>query len=98
MKVVTLKNGTEEAEPLVASTMLILNGLIDKSPLVFYDLVMLCRNKDYKCFGNAEYELIDMALLQPDGRPHQSISNIVKSAVVGDSLDISLVNPLKLES
>ena len=45
---VTLKNGAEEAKPLVVVTMMTLNRLMDegKSSTV-YELVQLCRNGDH---------------------------------------------------
>jgi len=92
---VVLKNGSREFDKLVSVTMLSLKTLITEKPTVFYDLVMKCRDSSYKYFGNAGEDLQQLGLAQNDGSIHDSIKNIVLSAVSGDDLDMTLASPLE---
>ncbi len=98
MKTVKLKNNTEEAAPLVTTTMMSLNQLWESGIpgiLMLSDLVQICRNdKKYQKFGDNEEELKKRALLQADGRPHDSIRNIVLCAFTGEGLELNLGSPL----
>lgn len=96
IKLVRLKNGAEEAEALVNVTMTSLGTLMDSLAGVtqFYDLTMVCRDSNYKIGERNLKALQDLALLQPDGRPHESIKNIVLSAVAGEGLGMKLSSPL----
>lgn len=95
METVRLKNGTEEAEGLVVAIMLALNNLIDRNAIAFYEFVMKCRNPDHEFFGDCAEHM--KGLLEANGSVHESIRNIVNSAVVGDELDMRIVNPVKGE-
>jgi hypothetical protein len=69
-----------------------------ENPLVFYDFVMKCRDNSYKMWTkNAEKELQALSFMQQEGRIHQSIRNIVLSAVEGDDMDMLIMNPVKSE-
>lgn len=94
METVQLKNGAEEAVPLVNVTMMSLRKLFDELPIVLYELVMLCRDSNHKPFGNCAKDLLDLNLIGPSNRPHNSIRNIVLSAVSGDGLDMTLGSPV----
>jgi len=95
METVTLKNGTEEAMPLVTVTMFSLQDLGKKSPLAVYELVMLCRDREHKIFSlRLADDLKGRSLIQLDGRVHASIKNIVLSAATGDGLDMVIGSPL----
>lgn len=95
MEAVTLKNGTEELDALVRATMSSLEGLLNKNPIAFYELVMKCRDQNYQPFGNTGQTLHDFALLGPDGNVHVGIRNVVLSAVVGDDLEMTLGSPIQ---
>ena len=94
METVKLKNGSEEAKSLIISTMLSLDKLLGAWPIAFYDLVMRCHDRDYEWFGNNRQVCIDLSFARPDGNIHDSIKNIILSAVVGDDLDMRLVSPV----
>jgi len=96
IETVKLKNGTEEAKPLVVATMLSIKTLMKKQPIAFYDLVLKCRDNSYKPFGINGQVLQDLALLQPDGSVHGSIKNIVLSGAVDmpGGVDIGWGNPV----
>lgn len=95
MKVVRLKNGTEEVEGIVWITMLHLSSLIKGDPISFYELVMKCRDRNHNIFsGVQEEKLQDLNLLDSTGTVHDSIVNIVVSAVEGNRSKMMLVSPL----
>lgn len=95
MKSIHLKNGWEEAAPLVATTMLCLKSLIDSNPNAFYELVMKCRDRKHDLFGNAQDVLHERALVEVDGSVHGSIRNIVLSAIRGKGFNIILGDPIE---
>lgn len=91
MEMVRLKNGSEEAKGLVAIVMLSLRSLLAEKPLVFHDLVMVCRDgtKPWSDMTPA----VDAALMESDGRVHDSIRHVIVSAVTGDGLDMLIGDP-----
>ena len=98
MEQVKLKNNTEEPAQLVAVTMTSLKHIWNSGIpgiLMLSDLVQICRDdKKYRKFGNNEDELKKCALLQANGRPHDSVRNIVLSAFTGEGLDLTLGSPI----
>jgi hypothetical protein len=89
-----LKNGAVEVDALVTATMVSLYSLWKKKPIVFYELYQKCLNNDHKLFGNAGADLKDLSLVNEDGSVHNSIKNIVLSAVTGDGLSLTMVSPI----
>jgi len=67
VKVLRLKNGSEEAEPLVATTMMILRDLIVSEPLHFYELTMVARDRTHRPFGRIGEDLVSKNLLTNRG-------------------------------
>lgn len=99
MEVVKLKNGKEEAKPLVATMMLILREMFQTDPILAYELVQFARlGPKHQFFGNAGERLVERNLVdkRADGSysMHDSTRNIVLSAVEGEDLDMKLVNPV----
>lgn len=95
METVTLKNGAEEPQILVAGTMLSLRTLHKDHPVALYELMMLCRQPDHELFGNARNILESFGLIEPNGQPHDSTRNIVLSAMEGDGFEARLTNPTR---
>ncbi|MEX1112326.1 MAG: hypothetical protein WEC84_02580 [Candidatus Andersenbacteria bacterium] len=95
METVTLKSGAVEAKPAVMATMMSLKHLFESEPIVAYELVMKCRDRNHQFFGNTVDKLKQLSLVQPDGNVHDTIRNIVVSAAQGDGLDMSLGSPIK---
>lgn len=94
---VKLKNGSEEMDFLVAATMMALKRLLNSGIpelLQFYDLVMVCKDRTYSITSNNSNELQSAGLLESNGLPHESIKNIVLSAVTGTEMDFQLGSPL----
>ena len=94
METVILRNGAEEAKPLVVVMMLCLERLMDERPLALYDLVMRCRDRNYQFFGDNEDYLKNLKLVEQDGSIHDSTRNVILSAADGDGLDMVLRSPL----
>jgi len=95
LETVKLKNGAEEEKTLVAACMLNLQGLLKQDPISFYDLAMHCRDRSYEINERSQKELRGRGLLSPTtGVLHESVKNIILSAVVEDGLDMKLVPPL----
>ncbi len=98
MDTVRLKNGSEEPNALVAVTMVSLDALLDGHPIAAYDLVMMCRDSNYKPFGGNGKTLRDRALIDESGRVHDSIKNIVLSAAKGDGMSMTFGSPVAITS
>lgn len=79
---------------MVDVTMLSLRDLCQSNPLAFYDLAMMCRDKDYQPFGNNGELLRTANLIASDDTIHDSIRNIVLSAAEGDGLEMHIVSPI----
>lgn len=99
MPTVRLRNGAEEHKQLVALIGQRLQRLLNEGKaMVLYELVELCRNRDHTPFGQTGEDLqqLDLARRQTDGRwwVHESIRNIVCSAVRGEELAMTIGNPV----
>jgi hypothetical protein len=75
--------------------MMVLRNLLTQHPIAFYELVQVCKNPNHKLFGKTGEILGRFAIVQPDGGVHDSIRNIVLSAVEGEDYSIQLTNPVK---
>lgn len=80
-ELVTLRNGTKEHKEYVESIAASLKKLYSDNQLLFYGLVMICKNPEFKPFGTSKDILKQMMFLEKDGLPSTSIKNIVLSCV-----------------
>jgi hypothetical protein len=100
LKAVKLKNGTEEFEGLVPVLMAMLRHLADKYPTAFFDLVNQVRDPGYEVFSPGEVGVLVSLGLALEGSTmkklvvHDSVRNIVLSAVGGNGLEMRLGDPL----
>ncbi len=92
-KVVTMKNGTKEVQSLIDVTMLSLNALMKSNPIAFYEFVQICKDRNHRPFGNTGKILEECELLH-GGQVHDSIRDIVLSAVEGTGLEMHLTDPI----
>lgn len=95
MTTLRLRNGSQEAEPLVITTGLTLRSLIATQPTVFYEAVMLARDPGHSLWGDTSQPLRKMGLIDATGRMHESVRNVVQSSVEGDGIGMRLVNPVE---
>lgn len=95
IETIKLKNGAEEAKMLVGVIMLSLQELLKEKPIIFYELVQLCRNPEHELFSDVVVaELKNTNLIEVAGTVHSSIKNIVLSAVTGEGIDLFLKSPV----
>lgn len=94
MKTVILKNGAEEAEPLALAMPRILASLMQENPIAFYELVMLARDPSHDMWPGTS-EILEQRQLITRGHMHDSIRNIVVSAVEGEGMEMVLTSPIK---
>lgn len=95
---VALRNGTQEAKPLVAVLAMVLPDLMKENPIAFVELVALCRDPSHQLFGNTGEVLRARQLIDTEGKVHDSCRNIILSSVEDDSLDMMLVSPIAREN
>ena len=92
---IRLKNGSEELSTLVAVTMMSLKNLIKSDPISFFELVSKARDRNHQVFSKHQTNvLVGLGLMEREGNLHNSISNVVLSAVTGDGLDMTLGDPV----
>ena len=97
---VTLRNGTDEAKPLVAVQMMVLERMFDEEPMLLFDLVMLARDRDYwdTIWPEHQQKLIERNQVNADGSMHSSTRNIICNSIEGEGVAMKLVNPCKVNS
>ena len=104
LSVVTLKNGSQEALPLVQVTMLSLRSLIDSGDLTdvlaLSDLVQIARREITKPFSpeiGKRLTDLNLATATPSGswNIHDSTRNIILSAAEGSGFELQLTNPIR---
>ena len=93
IQLVQLANGTAVPDVLVTTTMIVLNDLASNDPIVFYELTMKCRDTNHPFWGSTEETLKQAALIKDNGEIHDSVKNIVLSAVKGEDLKMTLGSP-----
>ena len=103
INVVRLRNGAEEAEPLVTTLAAVLGGMFRELPgmLDVYELVMLARDRSHEIHGGVEGPHADRlvaARLLDRAHDHSltmhgSTRNIVLSMFKGEGLGLSMVDP-----
>jgi len=95
IEVVTLKSGHPEGKALTLATYHTLSLLFDDKAIVFYELFQLAKDPAHQIWGNNTVEeLKSLALLQSDGSMHDSIRQIILSAVSGEGFNMVLDNPI----
>jgi hypothetical protein len=92
---IKLKNGATIPHPHYTATWVSINSLMNKNPIAFYELVMICRDPTHQLFGNTTIKLQELALLDESGQPHSSTRDLVLSSVRGEGLEMSLSSPIE---
>lgn len=91
METVKLRNGAEEVKPAVQAVMMSLRSL---DPIAQYELVMKARDRDHELFGHSGEKLKALKLIEPNGRMHDTVRNVVLSAAEGDGLNMTIGSPV----
>ena len=92
-----LRTGEEVPTPLVGAVVLVLETLVEKNPIAFYELVQISRNPKHKLLGNTGDILRDLALIEANGQPCDATRLIVLAATEGEGLALKLVQPIHKE-
>lgn len=96
---VRLKNGEEVFAALVTTVMISIDHLAQNTPIVLYELVMACRDREHRLFGRSGQDLLELSLIErldENGcaEIHDSIRAIVESAAAGEDLDMVIGSPI----
>ena len=94
LKLLRLRNGSEETEPVVRTTMMSLQALWGRNPVDVIELAAVCKDPQHEPFADSGDVLRRLRLLEPSGQPHPSVRNVVLSAVAGEGVETHLVNPM----
>lgn len=98
MQMLALNNGSTEPQPAVVATFMSLSGLWKEGiggMCAVIDLVDRCKNPQHRIDQRSERKLKELALIEPDGRIHQTVKNVALSAARGNGPDMTLVSPIK---
>lgn len=96
IKMMKLKNGSEEPQPIVLTTMIAIQALWKEGLngiLCLADLHSICVGKGQRVSTQNLEKLKNLALLDSEFRPPTSIRNVVLSAINGEGLSMSIGNP-----
>jgi hypothetical protein len=94
VELVKLKNGSCESKILVAVFVATLRNLFTERPIHAYELVSKARDSTHKFFGRTGEDLQKLGLVESNGEMHESVRNVVLSAVQGDGFDMKLGDPV----
>lgn len=97
IEMVKLKNGSTEPHPTVVATMVSLKSQAKDGlggMLLLYDLQQICKGKGERVNSSTVEKLKKLALLEQSGQPHDSVRNIVLSALQGEGLGMEIVSPI----
>jgi hypothetical protein len=91
---VTLKTGASVPESVVIVTIITMEKLMKTEPMVFYDLVEMCRDPKCKPFNEENKQrLLDLKLLGSQGVPTLT-RDIVLASVSGNGSKMKMSNPI----
>lgn len=95
MDTYTLTTGVEVPTVLVNSTMLALKDLLVVWPISFYEIVMKSRYPDHQWFEGSIKRCKQLGLVNDLGEVHSGVRDIILAAVVGEDLNMRLVDPVR---
>ena len=92
----TLRTGKIVPDAIITTTIIHLKGLLRDGvagAMMFYDIVTLARDPQYRVFPENLRNLKAHGLLDRNGRIHTDVREVILASVVGDGLDMKLRNP-----
>jgi len=81
---VTLRDGTQIAEPTLRAVMVNLEDFSQTEPVAFYELAEMCRDPAHVPFGNTGDKMIARGFLDRTGHVQTTVQHVVLSALRGD--------------
>lgn len=95
---VKLRNSEiEELRILIDAVNMSLKQLFKEYPIIFYDIIMMAKDKNYKPPEKNGEVLCQLGLINKDNSMHSSTRNIILASVKGDMMEMKLVNPIMKE-
>ncbi len=97
---IKLKNGSVELRSGALGVFAIIKKLFKEKPILFYELILLCRDPSHEPWGEIGQDLVEQNLIeqtgddQPKYTVHALIKNVVLSSIEGNDIkNMRLVNP-----
>ena len=99
MEMIKLRTGYEAVKPVVVTTKIAVDGLMEKGIAGFtaiYDLHQMCLDKDYteKVFPSNMELLQSTGLVDINKQIHGEITQVVLAMIEGEGPDIRIVSPV----
>ena len=94
-EIVVLNNDTEGDRSVVMRVVSDLKNLKEKEYFGFYNIVMKCKDNDYKISSNLWEVCRKLGLIQDDWNINIFVKNIILSATQVEWINIKLINPVK---
>lgn len=95
-KMVELKNGTMISEELLVAYNALLRLLYMTNAIALRDYSLYCRNENRQMHPVNVRLMQKLDILQSDGSPYPGFKDFVLCAVIGDGIDMEIVDPRKL--
>ena len=87
----TLRTGGEYHEAIVITTHMSLEKIRERDAVLFFEAASLARNPKHRLFGDALDDLRRWGLVDPSGKMHDAVRDVVKASVVGGGLELQLL-------
>ena len=94
MSLVRLKNGSTAEDVLVTMVMATLGQLMKESPILIQQLAKKCREPKHVFLLGIGKQLKEWSLLLGEDDVHDTVRDIVLSAVEGDGIFLRLKSPI----
>jgi hypothetical protein len=91
---VTLRDGTQIAEPALRAMMINLEDFSQAEPIAFYELAELCRDPGHVLFGNTGGKLAARGFLDGAGHIQTTVQHVLLSALRGEDGGLYLGSPV----
>jgi hypothetical protein len=92
---IPLRNGTTAPRALVSTVMVAMKHLIERKPIIAYELVEKARDPAVDLSGISGQTLQELELLDEAGNMNPDVRNIVLSSAEGDGLEMQYVSPVQ---
>ncbi|HUD02610.1 MAG TPA: hypothetical protein VMR46_01130 [Candidatus Paceibacterota bacterium] len=98
MEMLALKNGSSVPKPAVIAIMMSVNSLWEEGlggMCAVIDLVDRCKNPNHKIADDVMLQLKASRLIEPEGRIHEAVKDVVLSATEGEGVEMTIGSPVK---
>ncbi len=95
---VMLRTGRPVDRTVAGTCWQALQALYRTDPMALFELARLARDPRHQLFDGTAEVLLKFALVDLRGRLHVEVRDLVLAAVVGDGVDMALVDPFVREA